>query len=137
VHCFVDILRTILFKKEGVEESIGTEESAPSGCRMTSIVLVGTTTCAGPYVAAYVYVSSWRKAEEELTTHRNHVKLYSQHLVMFPNTLAVKHVISERSVVCHRRHVLDRTADDRYGSRRTSLEVNLHVQRQNVHYIRT
>jgi predicted secreted protein len=57
VPCFVDILRTILFKKEGVEESIGTEESAPSGCRMTSIVLVGTTTCAGPYVAAYVYVS--------------------------------------------------------------------------------
>jgi hypothetical protein len=56
VLCFVEILRTILFKKEGVEESIGAEESIPSGCRMTSIVRVGTTTCAGPYVAAYVYV---------------------------------------------------------------------------------
>jgi hypothetical protein len=56
---------------------------------------------------------------------------------MFPNTLAAKHVIFGRSVVCHRKHVLNQTAGDRCGSPRTSLEVNLHVQRQGVQYIRT
>jgi hypothetical protein len=40
----------------------------------------------------------WRKAEEELTTHRNHVELCSQHPVMFPNTLTAKHVIFGRSI---------------------------------------
>ena len=78
-----------------------------------------------------------RNGEEAPPTNGNNVKLCSQHLVMCPSTLATKHVAFVRCVVCHRRYVVISKACDRCDSRRTSLEVNLHVQSQGVQYIRT
>lgn len=68
--CFLGILRTGLCRKEDIEES------AHSGCRITSMDCEDATTCAGLYVSVYVYICrSRRNGEEGPATNRNHVEL--------------------------------------------------------------